>query len=191
MRRASIGARVVAAALVTGALLLVYVQRDPPARSGTDALPRPGAVAPAHCGGKEVPISSAFDAVPYDIVLPPSGLASNEDLIGVWDCPGTATLLEFASQTTLVLDMNTIQDPAVSWARVASTNPRIYSVGTVQGVPALLIDPEADPDDDAEGGVSVVLNGISVNVGGNGRIPLADLVSATEQLDVIGPRASS
>jgi len=148
---------------------------------------------PPHCGGDEVGFAAAFASTPYTLVLPEGGPVAVSELRAVYDCTATARRLEFRSGVHVGLDVNTIVDPGAAWERLVATeegsaraegHPNIYSVGTVQGVPALLIDPEADPNDDANGGVTFVKDGIYVSVGGDGKIPLSDLVKAAEALRV-------
>jgi len=144
----------------------------------------PGPVAPAHCGGQAVDLAQAFVDVPYSAVLPNTELASPETVTGAWRCPGVATLFEFASGVTLVLDKNTIVNPEESWRRLADSDPSVYSVGVVNGTPASFIDASKDETKTAEGGVTYVVDGVYVSVGGNGSIPLVDLVSIAEELVV-------
>jgi hypothetical protein len=171
--------------LIAGLLLsTVFRQQGHEARSLEEDRVVPGVVARPHCGGERSSLIAAFDGDPYDVTLPPTGLGSADDLAAVWDCPGGATRLEFSSGVNIVLDRNTISDPAESWAGLVESNPRIYSIGEVLEVPALLIDPDGDPTDDAEGGVTLVTDGVYVSVGGDGMIPLARLVDTTEALRV-------
>jgi hypothetical protein len=152
-------------------------------RTGDSAVP--GVVDRQHCGGtRAASIDDALRTSAFDVVLPANTLARDETLAAVWDCPGTATLLEFSSEVTVVVDENTIADPERSWQGVAESNPEVYSVGTVQGVPALLIDPAADSSGTANGGVTFVLQNVYVSVGGNGEIPLAELVDVASGLSI-------
>lgn len=158
---------------------------DAPGRgpAGTsDAVPGP--VALPHCGGEQITAEEAFNSSPYVLTMPESGLATDSSLTAVWRCPGTATLLEFSTGVTLVLDVNTIVDPEASWKRLSESNPEVYSVGTVQGVPASLIDPAGDVTKTAEGGVTFVKDGIYVSLGGDGTIPLSSLVETAESLGI-------
>lgn len=93
----------------------------------------------------------------------------------------------------VALDVSTVADPGAAWERLVATeegladaegHPNIYSVGALEGVPALLIDPAADPNGDANGGATFVVKGVYVAVGGDGRIPLSELVEAAEGLRV-------
>ncbi|GIU98555.1 MAG: hypothetical protein KatS3mg014_0171 [Actinomycetota bacterium] len=148
---------------------------------------------PPRCGEKDVGFASAFASTPYTVALPEEGPAAASELGAVYDCGGKARRLEFRSGVHVGLDVNTIADPGAAWERLVSTEegfaraegrPNIYSVGTVQGVPALLIDPEAVPNDDANGGVTFVADGVYVSVGGDGQIPLSDLVKVAEAIHV-------
>jgi hypothetical protein len=140
--------------------------------------------APPHCGGEQESLSAAFADASYTVELPSQTAARSSALQGAWDCPGSATLLEFSSGLTLAVDINTIADPSAAWKTLAESSPRIYSVGEINGVAASFIDPDGDPNDDAKGGVTFVIDGIYVSVGGNGRIPLRDLVAAAEQVTI-------
>lgn len=171
-----------ATALIAVVLAVAFALQD----TSSDQLgSEPGGVGPAHCGGQETTFEEAMAGAPYSLSLADeTSMASMESLEGVWDCPADATLLEFSSGVTITATENTAVDPEVSWQGLAESNPKIYSVGTVQGVPALLIDPDGDDADDALGGVTFVLDGVSVNVGGDGRIPLEDLTKVAEDLQV-------
>jgi hypothetical protein len=145
-----------------------------------------GPQAPPHCGGEQVTLISALASAPYDLSLP-DGTAANKDFLeATWDCPGTTTLLEFTTGLTLNLDVNAIADPPWAWKHLTENHPKVFSVGEINGVTASFIQPSSDPDGFAEGGVIFVVDGIYVSVGGDGKIPLDDLVAAAKELVVTG-----
>jgi hypothetical protein len=178
MRRTVIAAILVATAAF-GLAIWSYSDRAAETAATRD-LPTPL----VHCGGERVDFNAAVAAAPYSVVLPSDTLASADELVGTWDCPDSATRMEFRTGVNVVADVNTIKDPLAAWQGLADTNTLIYSVGEIQGNPALFIDPEADPKDDAEGGITVVLDGVYVSVGGDGTIPLKELVAVAESLEV-------
>ncbi len=188
MRRALIIAGASVVLVVAG----IFVALRGPGGNG-GAAPVDVPFIPPHCGGTRVGFAEAFAGTPYTVDLPAEGAVSMANLEAVWDCGGTARRLEFRSGVHVGLDVNTIADPGAAWERLVATeegfartegHPNIYSVGIVQGVPALLIDPAADPNDDANGGVTFVVDGVYVSLGGDGKIPLPELVKAAEGLRV-------
>jgi hypothetical protein len=184
MTRARISIGIAVAALLLVAVIDITLQGGSESGSGHDAPIGDGPQPRVHCGGEQVSLSDALAKAPYSVVLPEDTLASENALVAVWDCPAEATLLEFSSGVTVLMDRNTIVDPTSSWENLATADPKIYSVGKIGSTPASLIDPDGDPNDDAEGGATFVVDGVYVAVGGNGKIPLDHLVTAAEGLAV-------
>jgi hypothetical protein len=196
MRKATAVAGIVAACLVAVVVFVVVRSTDPPGDpaggEGTANGAGPGdhVVGPPHCGGKQVMgLETALAEAPYSVTLPDSTLVSADMVAGVWDCPGDTTRIEFSTGLTLSLQRNTIKDPAASWERLARDDPTTTSVGDINGSPANLIDPETDPTHTAEGAAVWVVNGVHVVLIGNGKVPLAEIVTAAEALS-IDPQAS-
>jgi hypothetical protein len=172
--------------LAVAGAVLALTRESPEGNNGVNGAAVPGPVDRPHCGGqRRASLEEAISASAYTIALPEgSTLVDQSSLDGAWDCPGSATLLEFSSGVTIGIDTNTITDPEASWKGLAATNPSVYSVGDVQGAPALLIDPRGDPTGSAEGGVTFVLDGVYVSVGGDGTISLQQLVDAARTLTI-------
>jgi hypothetical protein len=136
------------------------------------------------CGGNGTSLSlaTASGTVPYKILVPQDAAASAASMTHLWKCQGTEVEMQFASGINILLDQNTIQDPAKAWSDMAAAQPTDTSVGTVRGQPAALIDPAADPTGGISGSVSVVDGNMWIVVEGNGRIPLATLERVANSL---------
>lgn len=182
MKRDRVGAGIVVTLIATSLVAFVSWRASTLNRSGSLDGPQE----PPHCGGERVTLATALSDAPFDLSLPDGTAASKGSLNAIWDCPGSNTLLEFSTGLTLNVSPNSIADPPWAWRHLAESDPKVFSVGEVNGVTASLIQPNADPDRFAEGGVTFVVKGIYVSVGGDGRIPLDDLVTAAKELVVTG-----
>jgi hypothetical protein len=136
------------------------------------------------CGGSTTTLDEALAQSAYDVRLPASGLIADREVSAVYDCPGSATFIVFGTGATLSVGLNGLENPAAAWEALAEENPKIYSVGDIGGIPANFIDPAGDLDDDALGGVTFVRDGLYIAVGGDGKIPLTELVEVANSLDV-------
>ena len=134
------------------------------------------------CGGGESELARANSEAKYEILMPEHDRARAESLEAVWDCPGDAYLLRFESGITVFYDVSTIADPELGWAALAAENPEIYSVEKVRGVMASVTDPSGDKSGETNGGVTLVSDGLYISVGGNGSIPVKELIAVTESL---------
>jgi hypothetical protein len=129
-------------------------------------------------------VDAALTGATYDVSLPTDGLPARDQVSAVYACPGGATLVEFRDGLTVVVDGSPGGDRVAGWQRLADARPEIYSVGEVHGVSAGFIDPAGDASGDTNGGVEFVLGGVRIAVGGNGKIPLSDLVDAAASIEV-------
>ena len=137
--------------------------------------------------GSPPPLEQALSEVGFPVFMPHHPLANEVEVQAVEWCPPHQLTLTFASGVSILMDVTEhIDDPAELWERFAAQNSAVH-VGTVRGHPAALTDPDADPTDQAPGGVQFVEEGILVDVTGNGEIPLSDLVAITESLQVVEP----
>jgi hypothetical protein len=136
------------------------------------------------CGGEETTTSNALSTRDYEIALPTSGVLAENTVTTAQLCPSVGSYLVFSSGATLEVQVSDEKDPAGTWAALAKDNPTVYSVGTNQEVPALLIQPGGGQYKDAEGGVTFIKDGLYVAVGGNTEIPLDELTKAAQIVEV-------
>jgi hypothetical protein len=155
--------------------------------SGDDSGSRPLKEGVAHnapvigvCDGEVSTLALAKSQSPFRLLMPAHPLADRSNLRSVWDCSGNTAALDFASGVTVYLSVNTLGNPTAEWAGLAASYPE-YSVGTVRGAPAALVDP-ANGDGTARGGVNLVESSLRIAVAGNGKISLSDLIDVTESL---------
>jgi hypothetical protein len=123
----------------------------------------------------------------FDLVDPTGHHPLTADLASVWRCATVAggILLVYDSGVTVLESVNTLDDPAAEWQGLADSY-REFSVGEVNGVPASLANPAIDG---AVGGVDFVVGDVRVTVGGNGSIPLDELVAVARSIPVEVPAA--
>ncbi len=105
--------------------------------------------------------------------LPRDQLASDSTLSQVWQCSEVQYGFEYRSGVIVYLSPNTFEDPDSVWKQMAEDYDE-FSVGSVDGIPASLVDPAKAPG--AEGGVDFVRGNTRITVSGNGKISLADLL---------------
>jgi hypothetical protein len=132
------------------------------------------------CGGPatEWTIAQAAAAEPYRVLVPHDVLAELSSMTHIWKCSATGIVEQFSSGINVIQAVNSIPNPAASWAALAAADPTSTSVGTVRGQPAALI----DPGNGANGSVTVVDAGVWMVVEGNGKIPITDLQRVTNSL---------
>jgi hypothetical protein len=136
------------------------------------------------CGGRatESSVSRAAKMEPYPVRLPKAGFAGLGRLVHLWQCPGAAVEVDYASGIKVLMDVNAIADPKVAWEGVAAEDPSYTYVGTVGGLPALFIDPAKDPSGLALGSVTVVSGEEWLAVQGNGDASVGDLAKVVESM---------
>lgn len=133
------------------------------------------------CNGTEIDLPSARRAVPFKLYRAHHPLADDDNLVRVWDCPGPMVALEYGSDTTVYLSVNTLASPETVWAQMAAQYEE-FSTGTSRGELASFSDPYASENGTADGGVDLVTDGIRITVSGDGTIALDDLKEVMESL---------
>ena len=141
-----------------------------------------GTQLPCAGDGKQVSLADAQAEEAFHILFPTDVLANEDNLQAVWVCPADVVQLQFSSGVKITLQNNLAKDPAEAWKNLAEQDPTTTSIGIVRGQPASLIDPEKDPTHSIDGGVTVVDGGLQINVSGNGKLALDDLLQVTESL---------
>jgi hypothetical protein len=113
-------------------------------------------------------------------MLPDHPLANDGNSIGAELC-SDSLLAQYRSGVNVFMEAEEPKDPLGIFSQMAREDPQ-FQVGEVLGEPALLVDPEKDPTGRTPGGVSVFLNGLLVEVAGDGTIPLDELIAVAESL---------
>lgn len=135
------------------------------------------------CGsGSDVTITlaEAEGKVPYPLLLPDSSFANAKSLSTLVLCSPTELISVFDSGIRMYTDVSDIADPNENWKQAAADDPNEASFGSIEGQPALLIDPSMDQTKTAKGSVSFVLNKTLVIVEGSGSQSLDDLISVAQ-----------
>jgi hypothetical protein len=166
---------------IAGVIFMQATRRHAAPTSGRAAAP-PSA-API-CNGNTSDISSAGQAMPFQVLLPDTALASNSNIDQVCVVEkGTAAAggeegiaVRFASGVIPQEDMppDASPDPTTAWKNTLDAYPDAgYSIGSVAEQPALLIGPGGPFN--AYGGAIWVDKGVEFEVKGDGKIPLVGL----------------
>ena len=120
----------------------------------------------------------------FRLYLPNWEAADSETLEASWRCAAGSVELDYSTGIRVVEDVNSLTDPVSVYRNLAAQDPNTTSVGTVHGLPAMLIDPLAIPNEGARGVVGLVEpSGTLVLVEGNGRIPLVTLILVAQSLE--------
>lgn len=145
----------------------------------------------AACGatsGSPTTVSDAAKNEPYAVLMPSDPLASAATVSRAVTCPQDELIVSFNSGIRAIESASTIADPSSNWKAIASSDSVEASFGTVDNQPALLIDPAADPNHQAKGSVSFVLDGTLVIVEGSGTQSLDQLTTVSNTMEpVSGP----
>jgi hypothetical protein len=104
----------------------------------------------------------------------------------VW-CPYPGLAQGFASGVRITMRPNEFADPTAVLQAMAEENGVGATVGSVQGVPALEVDPFQDPGSGRYGSVEFVINDLFVGVYGDGSIDLPGLVTVAESISATLP----
>lgn len=155
-----------------------------PARRGEPRL-EPAAhvpVGPESPCGASVSVGTVRSRASFFVATPDHPSANDRNVSRAYVCSPSKVWVGYASGISLLLEPWTVlADPATVFDRMAEGDRRSLSV-TADGVPVLVVDPSADPTGRTPGGVSLVKDGLLIEVSGNGRIPLGDLIAVTESL---------
>jgi hypothetical protein len=178
---------VAVAGATTLGLFLSGTWSDGPTHQTSGSTTRLG-LAPIACEkfGNAISLDRAVADASYHVLMPHDPLANPSSLQGIWHCGTPGLQMHFTSGIRLYLDRNTMDDPAAAWRNEAAGDPTTTTVGTVQGQPALLIDPSNDPNNPANGSVTFVEGDTWLVIEGNGTIPITDLVRVANSLQVVG-----
>jgi hypothetical protein len=146
-----------------------------------------------HCGGERTTLKAELiqSRPDFGLYLPDHPLAHDGSMTAIYRCHDTGMQAEYASGISVYMGSTDIADPGQAWEDLAATEPEIYSVTKVLGVPAWVSDASKDPSGVAEGGVVAVLqDGTYVAVIGDGTIVAEDLVAVTGSLTLRGASSS-
>lgn len=137
------------------------------------------------CGngdGQVVGLDRAQSLVPYTISLPDAAAASRQNITKVSRCSSSEVVVTFASGVQLLTDISGLDDPSSEWKQLADSDPQEASVGSVGNLPALFVDPGADPSQTARGSVTFVANGTWMVLEGNGELTMDQLVDIARSI---------
>jgi hypothetical protein len=182
---------------IAGVFLMQAARRHAAPTSGRAAAPP--STAPI-CNGNTSDISSAGQAMPFQVLLPDTALASNSNIDQVCVVEkGTAAAggeegiaVRFTSGVILqeYTPPDASPDPTTAWKNILDAYPDAgYSIGSVAGQKALLIGPGGPLN--AYGGAIWVDKGVEFEVKGDGKIPLSDLLAIADSLTPASPVSNS
>jgi hypothetical protein len=138
-----------------------------------------------------VTLSKVDPGLSYSMVMPHDALANSSTLAQSVQCNQTWIINEFASGVQVYAEKSQIADPLTNWQAAAANDAEEASFTYVDGQPALLIDPAADPSHEALGSVTFVLSGTQVTILGTGKLPLDRLVAIGNTVKVTADAAPS
>jgi len=175
-RRFDTSAVVLATIVVLAVTALAFIVSRDPSRPDMSTLPELA----TPCGGTEMSLAAAGEAVTFDLIQPQAPLANSDRLVSVWACTTTAEGIGFVydSGVAVLESPSDLKDPEATWRRMADLYPE-FSVREIHGVPVSIADPAVDG---AIGGADFVVGGVRYTVSGNGKIPLEDLVVVGDSL---------
>jgi hypothetical protein len=156
----------------------VALRRGSPANITSQLVPQ----APADCGGTQVTPQTAQNKVAFRILMPNHRLANSNTLTKLLLCPSGTLWLTFSSRLEILLERNSIPDPAAVWASWASESPTYRRVGTLKGQPAILDDPTKQGNPAALTAAEFVFGGRLVIIRGPSSISLQDVTEVGESL---------
>ncbi len=133
------------------------------------------------CNGTKETLTEAKLDAKFPLFFPNDSVADSQNFETAWDCPGDGVVLAYSTGVRVDLTENTYADPSAVYKEMASVYPE-FSVGTIRGHPANLIDPTKSPDHSAPGGVDFVEDNVRVTVVGNGEISLETLIGVANSL---------
>lgn len=180
---------------IAGVILMQTARRHgAPTQGRAAAVPSSAPI----CNGNTSDISSASQAMPFQVLLPSTTLASNSNIDQVCvvmkgvSGPDSeqGVAIRFSSGITLqeYTPPDAPADPTSAWKNIIDAYPDAgYSIGSVSGQPALLIGPGGSLD--AYGGAIWVDKGVEYEVKGDGKIPLSELLAIANSLSPAGTAA--
>lgn len=103
-------------------------------------------------------------------------------MTSVWRCAETQVTLHFSSGIVILEDTNTIGDPAAAWERLAKDDSYNTSVGSINGIPAALIDPQKSDQGALGSRTFVSPDGTWLVVLGNGTLSIEDVTGVATSM---------
>lgn len=176
-----------------GGLLAAHERSAPPARltavgpsTGSTLRYRTLVTNPyPPCGAphaRVLPLDAAQHQLGNSLLLPsdPNANASNVDKVAL--CPGGDVIVVF--KTGVLLDLMPRLGPTPDWKQHAADDPNESEFGTVNGIPAWIIRPDAKAG--ANGSVNFDLADYQIIVEGNGTLTADQLVAIASSLPTGG-----
>lgn len=125
-------------------------------------------VTPAHPlpGAQQIPVSAASAAAGYTVAQPSTALAGSSNLTSVWFQKVTqqVALVYGGGDVTVIMAPASYTDPTTEFTQFMSSNNSTASLGSVDGLPALVISPDTDIKQSNPAWVEFDLKGTDVNV---------------------------
>lgn len=115
-------------------------------------------------GGMAVSLEEARRRTPYEIPLPAHSAANSENLRQVFISPAAHVAQVFQTDILIILQRPDFADPAAEFAGLVASGSVNGRVETIQGEPALVIDPDSDSVRANPASIQFVWRGISVTL---------------------------
>lgn len=179
-RSSTVGALLALVAAAALILIATVLDRDEPkqvVQRGSVSFSRPLAA------GTEVSMTEAVKTLDVVVLRPSASLASDESISEVWvraqRSPEEAFIIYDSGITVDVLPASEVA-PTVEYGEARIADGSAGHLGKVRGIDAFIVPPDAKKG--TLGSVSFAMLGASVEVVGNGSIPIESLIQVAESV---------
>jgi len=137
---------------------------------------------PPCIGQDQVTVNQAAADQTFTVMIPTTDLANSSLLSDVCAAEGGGVAMIYSSGIEFRQSSNDLRDPVETWNAIVDAYPGAgYELTTIHGLPAIQVAPGGNQP--SLGGVSWVEDGVKYEIGGNGKIALADLLAVTDSLE--------